>query len=63
MIIYFGIGSNIGDREANLRRAIELLHERVGECMEPCTTIVSPDFTRPTASIGDTYFIHQIYLS
>ena len=31
MLIYFGIGTNLGDREANLRRAIELLHERVGE--------------------------------
>ncbi|MBR1996157.1 MAG: 2-amino-4-hydroxy-6-hydroxymethyldihydropteridine diphosphokinase [Paludibacteraceae bacterium] len=33
MLIYFGIGTNLGDREANLRRAIELLHERVGECV------------------------------
>lgn len=31
MLIYFGIGTNLGDREANLRRAIEMLHERVGE--------------------------------
>ena len=38
MIVYFGIGSNLGEREANLRRAIELLHERVGECMA-CSSI------------------------
>lgn len=31
MLIYFGIGTNLGDREENLRKAIELLHERVGE--------------------------------
>ncbi|MBQ9752029.1 MAG: 2-amino-4-hydroxy-6-hydroxymethyldihydropteridine diphosphokinase [Paludibacteraceae bacterium] len=31
MLIYFGIGTNLGNREANLRRAIEMLHERVGE--------------------------------
>ena len=31
MIIYFGIGTNLGDREANLRVALRLLDERVGE--------------------------------
>ena len=31
MIIYFGIGTNLGDREANLRTALRLLDERVGE--------------------------------
>ncbi len=30
-IIYIGIGSNLGDRAANLRRAVALLGERVGE--------------------------------
>ena len=38
MLIYFGIGSNLGNREANLLRAIELLHERVGECVA-CSSI------------------------
>ena len=33
MIVYLGIGSNLGHREANLRQALELLHERVGECL------------------------------
>ena len=31
MLIYFGIGTNLGDREANLREALQLLDERVGE--------------------------------
>ena len=31
MIIYFGIGTNLGDREVNLRTALRLLDERVGE--------------------------------
>ena len=31
MIIYFGIGTNLGDREANLRTALSLLDERVGQ--------------------------------
>ena len=38
MIVYLGIGTNLGEREANLRRAIELLHERVGECIV-CSSI------------------------
>lgn len=42
MLIYFGIGTNLGDREANLRRAIELLHERVGECVA-CSSIYRSD--------------------
>ena len=31
MLIYFGIGTNLGDREANLQEALRLLNERVGE--------------------------------
>ena len=31
MLIYFGIGTNLGDREANLNAALHLLNERVGE--------------------------------
>ncbi len=31
MKIYFSLGANIGDREANLQHAIDLLSERVGE--------------------------------
>ena len=38
MIVYLGIGSNLGHREANLRQALELLHERVGECLA-CSSI------------------------
>ena len=38
MIIYLGIGTNLGNREKNLRKAIELLHERVGECLA-CSSI------------------------
>ena len=38
MVIYFGIGTNLGNREENLRRAMELLHERVGECIA-CSSV------------------------
>ncbi len=38
MLIYFGIGSNLGDREANLQEALRLLRERVGEQLA-CSSI------------------------
>ena len=28
--VYLGLGSNLGDRRANLRRAVTLIGERVG---------------------------------
>ena len=31
MIYYLGLGTNLGDKEANLRAAVRLLEERVGE--------------------------------
>lgn len=42
MLIYFGIGTNLGDREANLNAALHLLNERVGECMA-CSSIYRSD--------------------
>lgn len=38
MVIFLGIGTNLGDREANLRTALQLLHDRVGECIA-CSSI------------------------
>lgn len=38
MVIYFGIGTNLGNREENLRKAVELLHERVGDCIA-CSSV------------------------
>lgn len=38
MLIYFGIGSNLGNREANLQEALRLLRERVGEQLA-CSSI------------------------
>ncbi len=38
MVVFLGIGTNLGDREANLRTALQLLHERVGECVT-CSSI------------------------
>ena len=33
-----GIGTNLGEREENLRTAVQLLHERVGECIA-CSSV------------------------
>ncbi len=38
MLIYFGIGSNLGNREENLQEALRLLRERVGEQLA-CSSI------------------------
>ena len=38
MIIFFGIGTNLGNREANLNEALRLLDEQVGEQLS-CSSI------------------------
>ena len=37
--VYLGLGSNLGDREGNIRKAIDLLHERVGEVVRQSSLI------------------------
>ncbi len=37
--VYLGLGSNLGDREGNIRKAIALLHERVGEVVRQSSLI------------------------
>ena len=56
MLIYLGIGSNLGDREANLLRAIELLHERVGECLA-CSSIYR---SAPQGFVSDNEFANIV---
>ena len=56
MLIYFGIGTNLGDREANLRKAIELLHERVGECVA-CSSIYRSD---PQGFVSENEFANIV---
>ena len=56
MIIYFGIGTNLGNREENLRRAIELLHERVGECVA-CSSIYRSD---PQGFVSENEFANVV---
>ena len=56
MVIYFGIGTNLGEREANLRKAIELLHERVGECLA-CSSIYR---SAPQGFVSDNQFANIV---
>jgi 2-amino-4-hydroxy-6-hydroxymethyldihydropteridine diphosphokinase len=52
MLIYFGIGTNLGNREENLRTALQLLHERVGECLA-CSSIYR---SAPQGFVSDNEF-------
>ena len=59
MIIFFGIGSNLGDREQNLRYTLQLLDERVGEQLV-CSSIFRSapqgfDSNNEFANIVDVY--------
>lgn len=56
MIIYFGIGTNLGDRETNLRTAVQLLHERVGECVA-CSSIYR---SAPQGFVSDNEFANIV---
>lgn len=56
MLIYFGIGTNLGDREANLRTALQLLHERVGECMA-CSSIYR---SAPQGFVSENEFANMV---
>ena len=56
MIVYLGIGTNLGDREANLRQALELVHERVGECLA-CSSIYR---SAPQGFVSDNQFANIV---
>lgn len=56
MIVYLGIGTNLGELEANLRQALELLHERVGECLA-CSSIYR---SAPQGFVSDNQFANIV---
>lgn len=56
MLIFFGIGTNLGDREANLRTALQLLHERVGECLA-CSLIYR---SAPQGFVSENEFANMV---
>ena len=46
----------------SLARSVSACKSTIGMEVEPCTTIVSPDFTRRTASAGDKYCIKILFI-
>ena len=56
MIIYFGIGTNLGDREANLRTALSLLDERVGQQLASSSIYRSA----PKGFLSDNEFANMV---
>ena len=56
MLIFLGIGTNLGDREANLRTALQLLHERVEECLA-CSLIYR---SAPQGFVSENEFANMV---
>lgn len=56
MITYLGIGTNLGDREANLRTALRLLSERVGERLA-CSAHYH---SAPVGFVSDNPFVNVV---
>jgi 2-amino-4-hydroxy-6-hydroxymethyldihydropteridine diphosphokinase len=51
---YLSLGSNLGDREHNLRRALELLHHSLGEI----TAVSSLYETEPVEFVSQPWFLN-----
>lgn len=56
MLIYFGIGTNLDNREANLREALQLLDERVGEQLA-CSSVYR---SAPMGFVSDNEFANIV---
>lgn len=56
MVIYLGIGTNLGDREANLQTALQLLDERVGERLA-CSSVYR---SAPQGFVSDNEFANIV---
>ena len=53
-IVYLSLGSNIGDRIANLKKAIELIQARIGILLQESNFYITP----PVGFSADTDFIN-----
>ncbi len=58
MICYLGIGTNLGDREANIRTALKLLGAQVGT-LQRCS---SPYRSAPVGFVSDHAFVNVVAL-
>lgn len=56
--VYLGLGSNLGDKEQNLTRAIELIGRRVGRVVRQSTFIT----TEPWGFESDNPFLNAVIL-
>lgn len=56
--VYLGLGSNLGDRQANIERAIELISERVGEVIRRSSLIE----TEPWGFESENKFLNGVIL-
>ena len=56
MLIYFGIGTNLGNRDANLQTALQLLDERVGEQLA-CSSVYR---SAPQGFVSDNEFANIV---
>jgi 2-amino-4-hydroxy-6-hydroxymethyldihydropteridine diphosphokinase len=56
--VYLSLGSNLGQREENLRKAIRLIHERVGEVVRQSSFIE----TEPWGFESDHPFLNAVAL-
>ncbi len=65
---YLGLGSNVGDRLANLRRAVELLGDRVGVTVVRTSSVyetepvgpAQPDFLNAVAEVATTLSAREL---
>ena len=56
--VFLGLGSNLGDRQANIERAIELISERVGEVIRRSSLIE----TEPWEFESENKFLNGVIL-
>ena len=56
MIAYLGIGTNLGDRTANLRHAVELINEQAGHVLA-CSSFIE---TEPWGFASDNAFLNAV---
>ena len=58
MLLYVGLGSNLGEREENIRRAAQLISERVGQLLK-CSSIYE---SAPVDMKTDNMFLNAVAL-
>ena len=56
--VYLGLGSNLGDRHANIERAIALVSERIGKVVR-CSSVIETD---PWGFDSENRFLNAVLL-